>query len=150
MPHDLTFERIEIGQEVPPLRQHVEAATLVRYAGASEDYAHQHWDHLYMVERGFSGVIVHGWLTFAYMCRAVTDWIPREVADVADFSVRYHRPNYLGEIVCSGRVVGKSEQDGVRKVELDLAATTEADELTTTARMTLTFPNIAAKSVAGA
>jgi acyl dehydratase len=105
-----SYTDIQIDQEVPFLRREVEAATLVRYAGASEDYAHQHWDHLYMTERGFPGVIVHGWLTFAYMCQAVTNWIPREIADIGSFAVRYHRPVYPGPVLCSGRVVRKRQE----------------------------------------
>ena len=135
-----TFDDIQVGDEIPPLSQDVDAEMLVRYAGASEDYNHQHWDHLYMVERDFPGVMVHGWLTFAYMCRTVTDWIPREIADVSDYSVRYHRPNYLGIINCSGEVVGKHDQDGARKIDFDLQAKTDTGEVTTTARLTLTFP----------
>src|SRR5690606_23689465 len=74
------------GQEVPPLDVVATRETLVRYAGASDDYAYQHWDRHRMIELGFEDVVVHGWLTFAYMTRAVTDWIPREVADIRSFA----------------------------------------------------------------
>src|SRR5579871_5663398 len=114
------FEDLHVDQEVPPLTQEVTAAMLVRYAGASEDYAPQHWNHLYMAERGFPGVIIHGWLTFACMTRAVTDWIPREIADVAKFAVRYHRMMSPGQVLCSGKVTAKHDKDGVRQVDLAL------------------------------
>lgn len=125
------------GQEIPPLQMTVDTATLVRYAGASDDYAPQHWDHKLMTGQGFPGVVVHGWLTFAYMCQAVTNWLPREIADITHFSVRYHRPTFPGLVLCGGKVAATRVEDDARLVDLQLWAKDGGGEVTTTATMTL-------------
>ena len=76
-----SFEKIQAGDNVPLFERVVDTEQLVRYAGASGDFSRQHWDHEYMVNQGFPGVIVHGWLTFAIMCEAVARWIPPESCD---------------------------------------------------------------------
>jgi acyl dehydratase len=78
---------------------------LVRFAGASGDFARQHWDHVYMVERGFPGVIIHGWFTFAILCEAVSRWLPQEEVEITSFKVRYHRTHAPGLVRCGGEVV---------------------------------------------
>jgi acyl dehydratase len=106
------YEEFDIGMRAPEQRFEVDTLTLVKYCGAADDYARQHWDHLYMTEIGFDGVVGHGWLTFAYMCRVVTDWVPLEVADIRGYAVRYHRPTLPGVLRCGAEVVGKNEASG--------------------------------------
>lgn len=125
------------GQEAPPLEVVAGRDTLVRYAGASDDYAYQHWDHPKMIALGFEDVVVHGWLTFAYMTRVVTDWIPPEVADIKDFAVRYRKTTLPGPIRCGGQVVRVRDGASGPLVDLELWARDGAGELTTTATMTL-------------
>jgi acyl dehydratase len=125
------------GQEVPPLEVEAGRDTLIRYAGASDDYAYQHWDRHRMIELGFKDVVVHGWLTFAYMTRAVTDWVPREAADIRSFAVRYRRTMLPGVIRCGGQVVRVERDARGPVVDLDLWARDADGEVTTTATMTL-------------
>lgn len=132
-----SLAEVREGQDVPPLEVVAGRDALVRYAGASDDYAYQHWDHPRMVELGFEDVVVHGWLTFAYMTRAVTDWIPREVADIREFAVRYRKTTLPGPIECGGQVVRVRDGDAGLLVDLDLWAKDGRGELTTTATMTL-------------
>lgn len=94
-----------VGAAVPELKLTVTRADLVRYAGGADDYVRQHWDHPFMIANGFPDVAVHGWLTFAHMCRAVTTWLPPEKWKIAEYSVRYVRPAYPGPMVCGGSVV---------------------------------------------
>ena len=127
------------GAQVPVLARTITPLDLVKYCGASDDYAQQHWDHLYMVEHGFPGVIVHGWFTFGVMCQAVTNWIPREIADVSHYGVRYHRTTLPGELSCGGEITEITRQDGKARADLKLWARDGEGALTTTASMTLTF-----------
>jgi acyl dehydratase len=101
------FDRIETGEALPLLQTDITREDLVRYAGGADDYVRQHWDHPFMIESGFPDVVVHGWLTFAHMCRAVEAWLTPEEARIAQFSVRYLAPTYPGPLSCGGEVVSR-------------------------------------------
>ena len=133
------FADLQEQQTLPPLEEIIDRLTLVKYAGASDDYAYQHWDHSKMTGLGFPDVVAHGWLTFGYMCRMVTDWASPEIADIGNFAVRYRRPSYPGKVLCEGRVTRIREEDGKQFADLELTARNEAGEVTTTATMTLAF-----------
>ncbi|MET0985335.1 MAG: MaoC/PaaZ C-terminal domain-containing protein [Steroidobacteraceae bacterium] len=137
MPSSITAMRE--GTEVPPFEREISPADLVKYAGASDDYSPQHWDHTYMVAAGFPGVIVHGWLTFAIMCEAVRRWIPPETAEITAFKVRYHRPHLPGPVSCGGRVARIESAASEPQARLELWAKEASGEVTTTADVTLTF-----------
>ena len=122
MPRIASFDELFEGQEVPELVREVDTLTFVKYCGAADDYARPHWDHLYMTGQGFPGVVGHGWLTFAYMCQAVTSWIPLEIADIRRYAVRYHRPALPGPIRCGGTVLQKSVEGGRAQAKLTLWA----------------------------
>lgn len=122
---------IDPGTEIPVLEVEIARADLIRYAGASDDYVRQHWDHPFMIDSGFPDVVVHGWLTFAHMCRAVTDWLPPDEWKIADFTVRYLQPTYPGAINCGGEVTGVDDEI----VHLSLWAKAASGAVTTSAKM---------------
>ena len=101
-----------VNSEAPTIEVVFTRETLVRYAGAADDYVRQHWDHPYMIESGFPDVVVHGWLTFAHACRVVTEWLPPPEWAIAGYDVRYRRPTYPGLHTCGGRV-SAARDDGV-------------------------------------
>ena len=132
-----SFDAITEGHEVPDIEVTIERADLVKYAGAADDYSYQHWDHPKMTSLGFPDVVAHGWLTFAHMARAVTDWIPQEAADITDFAVRYRRPTFPGTITCGGAVKARRREAGADLLDLELWSRNADGEVTTTATMTL-------------
>ena len=67
------FADLAAGLVIPTLEVEIDRADLIRYAGAADDYVRQHWDHPFMIASGYPDVVVHGWLTFAHMCRAATN-----------------------------------------------------------------------------
>lgn len=119
------------------MRQQIDTLMMVKYCGASDDYAPVHWNHPMMVDQGFPGVVVQGWLTFAYMTQAVTNWIPLEVADVAKYAVRYRKPSFPGAMTVGGVVLDRRKEDGKKLVDLELWAKDADGAVTTTATMTL-------------
>ncbi len=137
MPAVSSLHDIRPGDVIPVLRKEVERATLVRYAGASDDYVYLHWDRPRVQEEGFPDVIIHGWLTFAYMCQAVSDWIPRELADMRSYSVRYLRTMHPGVVECSGRVLDVEDGENGRSIQLELWATDSEGQVTTSGKMRL-------------
>ena len=133
-----SIDDIRAGDVVPVLRKIVDRSTLVRYAGASDDYVYLHWDRPRVQEEGFPDVIIHGWLTFAYMTEAVSAWIPRELADIQGYSVRYLRPMFPGIVDCSGRVLDVELAENDRTIRLEIWAMDEAGQITTSGNMRLT------------
>ena len=124
------------GDAIPVYEREVTSEQLVRFAGASGDFARQHWDHVYMIEHGFPGVIIHGWFTFAIMCEAVSRWLPLEQAEIISFKVRYHRTHAPGKVRCGGEVVSvRAGKEG--EIVLSLWAEDGEGEKTTTATVFL-------------
>jgi acyl dehydratase len=131
---------IEVGLRLPPLERTPTKAQLVRYAGAEDDYMPVHFDHHYALAAGQTGVINHGWLTYAILLQVVTDWAPPQVASIVTTRCRYVRPAYPGQAVsCQAEVVAMSTAGGRRLVDVEATATNPAGEVTTRASVTLEF-----------
>jgi acyl dehydratase len=126
--------QIHPGDAIPVYERQVDAENLVRFAGASGDFARQHWDHRYMVERGFPGVIIHGWFTFAIMCETLHRWLPPETAEIVSFKVRYHRTHLPGLVRCGGEVVSVRSSSPL-ELELSMWAAEGEGAKTTTASL---------------
>lgn len=121
------------GDEIPELEVEVDRLALIKYAGAADDYVRQHWDYPFMIAEGYPDVIGHGWLTFAHMCRAVTNWAPPAVARMGRYAVRYHKPFHPGTLICGGAVTSAD----VEGVELAIWGRNAGGELLATGTITL-------------
>lgn len=133
-----SLDGISKGDVIPTVRRRVERVDLVRYAGASDDYVHLHWDRPRVQQDGFPDVLIHGWLTFAYMCQTVGAWAGRDIADPSHYAVRYLRPMFPGIVDCCGEVVDTAIVAGQRVVDLSIWAQDEAATITTRGSMRLT------------
>jgi acyl dehydratase len=87
----IAFDRVAVGDELPPLTVRVPRSQLVRYAGASGDFNPIHWSDRIAASVGLAGVIAHGMLTMALSARIVTDWVA-DPAALREYSVRFTRP----------------------------------------------------------
>jgi acyl dehydratase len=135
-----SFDDVQEGMELPRMDRTIDRLQLIKFAGAVDDYAAPHWDHLYMVQNGFSGVIVHGWLTFSVMCQAVSRWIPLELVDFKSLAVRYLKPNMPGVAHYGAKVTRKSAQGSHREVELDIWADSPDGTRLAVGHVVLSFP----------
>jgi acyl dehydratase len=104
MPRLDRFSALSQGLQIPLLGVEIDRLGLIKYAGASDDYVRQHWDHPFMIAQGYPDVIGHGWLTAAHMLRAVTDWAPPAIIKISGYAVRYHKPFHPGLLECGGTV----------------------------------------------
>jgi len=132
-----SFSQLSVGQSIPELLTELDTLAFVEYCGASDDYGRQHWDHLWMVDHGFQGVVGHGWLVFAYMCQAVTNFVPLEIADIKSYAVRYHKPLLPGALRCGGEIVELSIDGPRRRAKLSLWARDGEGRVIATSPMTL-------------
>ncbi|MDO7842290.1 MaoC/PaaZ C-terminal domain-containing protein [Sphingomonas immobilis] len=130
------FADAAAGFELPEIALEVDRLALVKYAGAADDYVRQHWDHPFMIEQGYPDVIGHGWLSFAHMCRVVTDWAPPAQATIARYAVRYHRPFHPGVLTCGATV----DSVGPGRIDLSLWARAADGTVLATGSVSLTPP----------
>jgi acyl dehydratase len=113
---------IELGSRFEAACGPVTTAQLVRYAGASGDFNPIHYDHHYAVGAKLGGVIAHGMLTMAFMCRALTDRAgPR--GSVSRVTARFLAPVRPGDTVTTIVTVNSRREDTAQPgIDCDLAA----------------------------
>lgn len=118
----MTTPEFALGTELPSITVHLTRADLVRYAGASGDLNHIHWNERTALAVGLPGVIAHGMLTMGHAICVVTHWLG-DPARVIDYQVRFTRPvvvpdDDLGaEVTFSGKVTTINE-DGSAVITL--------------------------------
>ncbi len=123
------YSEINIGDQPIHLETApVSRAALALYAGASGDHNPMHIDIDYAKAAGESDVFAHGMLVMAYLGRSITSWVPQ--TQIRSFNTRFTAITRIGEkIICTGKVVEKLEQNGEKRVKVELAATNEKGEL---------------------
>ncbi|MEX3011805.1 MaoC family dehydratase [Hoeflea sp. TYP-13] len=119
---ELTFETVNIGDELPVLTTGpISRTTLALFAGASGDHNPIHIDIDFAKKAGMDDVFAHGMLSMAYLARLLTGWVPQTA--LRAYSTRFVAITQLRErIVCSGKVTEKLEQDGEKRVRLEIQA----------------------------
>jgi acyl dehydratase len=139
MTTNVSFDEVELGQQLPTRSFPVTRDNLVRYAGASGDFNPIHWNARFAVEVGLPDVIAHGMFTMATAIRLVTDWAGDPGA-VVDYSVRFTRPVVVPDdgtgalIEVEGVVAEKLDGDRGR---VDLTARAGGEKILGMARATV-------------
>ena len=117
---------LTIGAEAPsrtfaPLTR----TDFVRYQGASGDFHPLHHDEPFAQATGFPSVFSVGMLQAGLLASYVTEWLG--AANVRRYAVQFREQVWPGDVViCSGAVTRKYEEDGERKVDVDLLCTRQA------------------------
>lgn len=115
---------LHIQASFPPITR----AALAFYAGASGDVNEAHVDLDVARAAGFDDVFAHGMLVMAYMGRAVTDTVPPH--RLRALSTRFAGITHLGDaLMCSGTVGEVFEEDGERRVAIDLEMKNQSGDL---------------------
>src|ERR1700737_4202415 len=122
----LDFERITVGQTLPPLAKHVTVEQIRQYAEASGDRNPIHLDESFARSAGLPGVIAHGMLTMAFANQMVTDWLG------ARSLLRRLQGRFAGmvlpgdDVTCSGSVAFKNDE--TRRIVINLVVTNQRGE----------------------
>jgi hypothetical protein len=82
---------LEVGRTVVSARIPLSRADLVRYAGASGDYNHIHWNERFAREVGLDNVIAHGMLTMGSVISRIGEWAVDPGA-IIDYRTRFTAP----------------------------------------------------------
>jgi acyl dehydratase len=132
----ISYDEVDVGDQLPPLTVPIGRLDLIRYAGASGDFNTIHWNERFATAVGLPNVIAHGMLTMAMAARVVTDWLGDPGA-ITEYSVRFTRPVVVPDpqgatVEFSARV--SSKQDGF--LGFDLTAKSEGQTVMARARIT--------------
>ena len=87
----VSYDEVNVGDELPAQTFQVQRANLVQYCGASGDFNVIHWNERVAKSVGLPDVIAHGMFTMAEAGRVVTDWVGDPGA-VVDYGVRFSAP----------------------------------------------------------
>ncbi len=124
-----SFDAVAVGdQPIHLVIDPVSRTTIALYAGASGDHNPMHIDIDYAKKAGQSDVFAHGMLIMAYLGRSLTDWAPQNA--IRSFTTRFTAITRVGEqIVCNGKIAEKMEQDGEKRVRLEITAANQDGEV---------------------
>lgn len=122
MTKGINFADLEIGATIPTFSEGpVSRSQLALFAGASGDHNPIHLDDEEAQAGGLPGVIVHGMLMMAFLGEMLTKLVPQ--SNVRKFSNRFAAMAVPGDTIsCSGKVVGKRDENGEKLVDLEIKA----------------------------
>jgi hydroxyacyl-ACP dehydratase HTD2-like protein with hotdog domain len=141
MAEQLYYENVAEGAELPGLVKYPTTMQLVKYAGASGDYYQIHYDKDFAVASGLPGVIVHGWLTLAFLGQMLTDWLG-EKGTLLKLSGSYRGVNKVDEdIICNGKIVKKYVEDNKNLARIEIWAQNPRGDKTVTGIAVVALPS---------
>ena len=95
--------------------------TLALYCGGSGDHNPIHVDSDFAKAAGMPDVFAHGMLSMAYLGQALTGWVPQSA--LRSYGVRFASITWVGnELTCGGTVTEKFEEEGEKRVRLEVKA----------------------------
>ncbi len=141
MAKQLFYEDVEVGTEITPLVKHCRRELLVKWAGASADYAIIHYDDEGARARGLPGVVIHGKFKFAWLGQLMTDWIG-EKGILRKITCEYRALDLPEDTVtCTGEVTSKYVKDGEHYVECRIWTENQRGERTTPGTAIVVLPS---------
>ncbi len=141
MAKQIYFEDVEVGMEIPHIKKQPSTMTLVRWAGASEDYYPIHYDKDFALANKLPGVIVHGRLKAAYLGNLMTAWIGDQGV-MRKLSCNYRGMDLPGSVLtCKGKVVSKTQQNGENLVSCEIWLENDKGETTTPGTAVVALPS---------
>jgi acyl dehydratase len=133
----MMYQSLQIEQNFPPITR----TTLALYAGASGDTNPVHIDLDAAHAAGFDDVFAHGMLVMAYMARAITGAVPPH--RLRSFTSRFVAITHLGDVLtCSGDGGQPFEENGERRVAIDLQMKKQHGEVKLLGRAVCAFEQV--------
>jgi acyl dehydratase len=115
-----TWDSVSEGMEIPSLKKNCSTQQLVIWAAGSGDFYQIHYDKDFAIGTGLSNIIVHGALKNAFLGQLVHDWLGGN-GRIKKYGCSYRGMDYPNEdIICRGIVRRKYEENGERRVDLEI------------------------------
>lgn|SRR5574341_247738 len=122
------WEDVKAGEALPEMRvQGLTRTDFVRYAGASGDLNPIHHDQTFAEASGNPTVFAMGMLNAGILSRVVTRFVGRPA--VRRYRVRFATRAWPGDdVICTGKVTRKFEEDGEARIEGEVSAVNQKGE----------------------
>lgn len=141
----VTFDSIQVGDELPSLQKTESQETINAYAAMSErirppqrERASLHTDEDFAQAGIFVGTVNTGVVTCAYLVEMLQLAFPtRSILD-GSFSMRALEPFRPGDLVTfTGKVLDKREEGGKRLVDVEVTGTNQLDQTVASGKATV-------------
>jgi acyl dehydratase len=123
------FEGVKEGDALPTLTvENMTRTDFVKYAGASGDFNPIHHDQTFAEASGNPTVFAMGMFNAGILSRIVSDYVG--VKNVRQYKVRFATRMWPGDsITCKGKVTKKTEENGQKLIEGEIAALNQKGEV---------------------
>ena len=120
MTHNVYFEDVEIGTELPSFVRQTDLMNWNRFAAVNDEFTYNHMDDDYGREQMHrEGAIGMGNLRLAYVLNMLQDWAGDE-ADIREAEISFRDLNNKGDVLTTvGQVVEKLLEDGEFLVRIE-------------------------------
>jgi len=142
----LTFDSVQVGDELPPFTRSVSQETFWKYAVASFDYNPVHCDPDWVETAqpfGIPHTVAHGMMTMSFMMSVVSSWAYPSGLQVAKMTSKFFWPVLAGWTVkCTGVVSEKHViSPGKNFVVVDVKAENQDGKDLAVCRTEVVFPD---------
>jgi len=119
---DVSYDDVNVGDEIPSLDVELNQMMLWMYAGASGDFNPIHVDKEFAEKVGLGGTIAHGLSNMGRLGCCLNNWMGNP-GNLKRFRVRFSAPAKPGETITFwGKITDKKEEDGKKLVFLEVGA----------------------------
>ena len=136
----LSYETIEEGVSLPARQRMPSRLKVLQFLGAAWVWGPQFVDPDAAKKLGLAGPIIPGAVKQAYFMQYITSWLGRGGWRFRRVQVSHRRPDLQGaEMTLQGTVTRKYEQDGEKRLDVELEIHNAAGERTTHGAATMVF-----------
>jgi 3-hydroxybutyryl-CoA dehydratase len=142
----VTFDSVEVGEELPPITRSVTQETFWKYAVASLDYNPVHCDPEWVRTAqpfGITHTVGHGMMTISFMLTVASNWAYRSMLMISKIDSKLIWPVIAGWTVkCTGVISEKHIIcPGKNYVVIDLKAENQDGTLLGVCKTEVMFPD---------
>ena len=120
MAHNIYFEDIEVGQQVPAFERETDFMNWNRYAAVNDEFVYLHMDDSVAKAAGQGEAFGMGNLRWAYVMNALQNWVGDE-SEVRELSMQFRAINQKHEVLTTqATVTDKQIEGGEHRVLLDV------------------------------
>ena len=116
----LFFEEVDIGTEIPSLRNRVDLLQLMRYSAATWNFFLLHLEKEFAQKQGFKDANIHDPFYGAFLAKTMVQWI----GDPGRLKKLGYRVTVMGypcdTLISKGKVIKKYQEGGENLVDCDI------------------------------
>jgi acyl dehydratase len=134
------WEDVQVGEELPGFSLEINLRRVIQQVSGTQDWYPLHFDPQFARRAGHPDVFMNTGFLQAALVRVITDWMGDE-GFLKKLYFEMRRQQRPGDtMICRGRVVAKTVQDGLHLVECEVWAENEREGVTTPGRAWVVLP----------